>query len=198
MKLSLKQMTRRRLWLIGALVTVMVTFAGAAGVMFYPQRPAVEVRYDRMASEVMIFHVENRSDLPILLGIEKFVVSTLKLRTIGFDRFEVQFANNSAVVAGTGSTSIAIPVPSGAQPYLCSQLRSIGFFLNYGQLRNGRLREPLSPERTKQMADDLRCSFAISETSTAAKNPAEYEFGVACDKVAWINACVATVIWSAN
>jgi hypothetical protein len=197
-KESLKRLFGQRLWLKSTLVTVMVAVGGAAAVLFYPQRPAVDVRYDRTASDVLLFHAENRGASPILLGIEKFAVSTLKLGKIGYDQFEVRFAKNSTVVAGGGATSIAIPVPTGTQPYLCSQLRSIGFFLDYGQLQSGRLPEPSTPERTKQIASDLHCSFTISEAGPAAKNAAEYEIRLACDKVAWINDCVATVLSSSN
>lgn len=198
MKGSLKRLARRRLWQTSALVAVMVAFGGAAVVVFYPRRPAVEVRYDGIASEVLLFHAENHSALPILLEIEKFEVSTLKFGKIGYDRFDVRFAKNTTVVASNGSTSIAIPAPTGTQPYLCSQLRSIGFFLDYGPLRNGRLPERFSAERTKQIASDLRCSFTVSEARAAEKNPAEYELRLACDKVSWINDCVATVLSSAN
>ncbi len=144
MKEPLKRFAGQRLWLNSALVAVIVAAGGAAVVLFYPRRPTVEVRYDRIASDVLLFRAENRGALPILLGIEKFVVSTLKFGKIGYDQFDVRFPKNSTVVASNGSTSIAIPVPTGAQPYLCSQLRSIGFFLDYGQLRSGRLPEPFT------------------------------------------------------
>jgi hypothetical protein len=195
---SLKRLARHRFWLTSALVTVIVAFAGVAVVVFYPLRPAVELRYDRIASDVLLFHAENHGALPILLDIEKFEVSTLKFGKIGYDRFDVRFAKNSIVVAGNESTSIAIPTPTGTQPYLCSQLRSIGFFLDYGPLRSGRLPERFSAERTKQIASDLGCSFSISEAGAAAKNTAKYEIRLACDKVPWISDCVATVLSSAN
>jgi hypothetical protein len=195
---SLKRLVRQRLWLTSALVTVVVAFGGAAVVVFYPRRPALEIRYDRTASEVLLFHAENHGALPISLEIKKFEVSTLKVGKVGYDRFDLRFAKNSAVVAGNGSTNIAIPAPIGAQPYLCSQLRSIGFFRDYGSLRNGRLLERLSAERTRQIASDLRCSFTISEAGAAANNPAEYEVRLACDTVPWISDCVATVLSSAN
>jgi hypothetical protein len=197
-KESLKRFAGQRFWLKSALVTVMVAVGGAVVVLFYPHRPAVEVRYDRMASGVLLFHAGNRGASPILLNIEKFVVSTMKLGKIGYDQFEVRFAKDSTVVAGGGATSIAVPVPTGTQSYLCSQLRSIGFFLDYGQLRNGRLPEPFTPERTKQIASDLRCSFTISEAGPADKNAVEYEIRSACDNVAWINDCVATVLSDPN
>ena len=197
MKESLKPLAGQRLWLTSALVAA-IAAAGTTVVVFHSPRPAVEVQYDRIVSDVLHFRAENRGASPILLGVEKFAVSTLKFGKIGYDQFDVRFTKNSTAVAGNGATSIAIPVPTGTQPYLCSQLRSIGFFLDYGKLRSGRLPEPFTAQRAKQIANDLRCSFTISEAGTAAKNAAEYEFRLACDKVPWINDCVATVLSSAN
>jgi hypothetical protein len=187
----------RRLWLTGLLAATTAIVAGAAVVLFHPQRSVVEVRYDRMASNVLLFHAENHGALPISAAIDKFVVSTLKFGKIGYDQFEVQFAKNSATVAPSGTASIAIPTPTGAQSYLCSQLRSIGFFLDYGRLENGKLPERFAPGRAKQIASDLRCSFVLSEAGPAASR-AEYEIHPPCDQIAWINDCVATVLSSSN
>jgi hypothetical protein len=187
----------RRLWLTGLLAATTVIVAGTAVVLFYPQRSAFEVRYDPMASNVLLFHAENHGALPISAAIDKFVVSTLKFGKIGYDQFDVPLAKNRTMVAGSGTASIAIPAPTGAQSYLCSQLRSIGFFLDYGQLENGKLLERFAPGRAKQIASDLRCSFVISEASPAA-SAAEYEIHPPCDKIAWINDCVATVLSSSN
>jgi hypothetical protein len=191
---TLKRFVGQRLWLKGALLAVIIALGGAAFVGFYPRRLTVEIRYDHTASDVLLFQVKNRGGLPILLRMDKFEVSTMKFGKIGYDRFEVRFAKNSTLVAGGQATSIAAPAPAGAQSYLCSQLRSIGFFLDYGQLRNGKLPEPSTPDRTKQIANGLRCSFTISEAGPDDKNTVEHEIRSACDNVAWINGCVATVL----
>jgi hypothetical protein len=197
-KPSLQRMVRHRVWLTIVSISVMATLGGVAVAFLYPRGPVVEVRYDRTTNESLLFQAENPGSSPIALVIEKFVVSTLKLGKIGFDQFEIQFAKNGAIVAGNAATGISVPVPKGAQPYLCSQLRSIGFFRDYGEVRDGKLPGRSSPERAQQIARDLRCSFTISEAVAAAGHPAEYTAGLACDRVAWIRDCVAGVLSSSN
>ncbi len=195
---SLKRLAGRQLWLTGALVAAVAAVAGAAVLAFYPRRPMLDVRYDGIKDEVSLFHADNQGASPITLGIEKFVVSTLKFGKVGFDQFEVQFAENSVLVAGHASAGIAIAAPAGTRPYLCSQLRSAGFFRDYGPLSNGRLAERFSAERAKQIASDLRCSFTISEAGPPDRKAAEHDIRSACEKVGWINDCVATALSSAD
>jgi hypothetical protein len=188
---------RGRLWLTGLLAATLASVAGAAGVLFYQKRSTIEVRYDGATGNDLLFHAENHGALPISAAIDKFVVSTLKLGKVGYDQFEVELAKNGTLVAGGGTARITIPEPSGAQPYLCSQLRSIGFFLDYGRLSNGKLPERFSVGRAERIASDLRCSFAISETGPTATK-AKYEIRPACDQIAWINQCVASVFASSD
>jgi hypothetical protein len=187
-----------RIELLSALVAVMTMLAIAAGVLFYSPRPAVDVMYDHMAGESIFLEAKNDGLSAKTVSIDAFVLSTAKFGKIAYDEFEARLADNHIVVPGGEAKSIVTFAPADTQPYLCSQLRSIGFFLNYGKLSNGRLLGNSTPHLAQHIVDDLRCSFTILETTPAETSPLTYKVRTNCSKVSWLSDCVASVLPAAN
>jgi hypothetical protein len=180
------------------LVAVTAMIAIATGVLFYSLRPAVDVTYDHMAGDSIFFEARNNGIPAKTISIDVFVLSTAKFGRIAYDEFEEPLAGNHTVVAGGEAKNIVVAAPADTQPYLCSQLRSIGFFLDYGKLSNGKLVENSTPRRAQDIIDDLRCSFTISETTPAQTDALTHKVRTNCSKVSWLSDCVATVLPAAN
>jgi hypothetical protein len=187
-----------RFHLKSALVAAMTIIAIAIGALFYPLRHAVEVTYNHMAGDTLFFETKNDGLSAKTVKIDTFVLSTAKFGKLSYDEFEARLADNHTVVAGGEAKSIVIAAPADTQPYLCSQLRSIGFFLNYGKLINGKLLGNSTSHWAQHIVDDLRCSFRISETTPAETNILTYTVRTNCNKVRWLFDCAASVLPTVN
>jgi hypothetical protein len=179
---------------LGAVVTVVVA---AIAFFYFPQRPTVDLFYTHTAENNSFFQAQNRSPFTKEITVKSFAISTARFGTIGYDKFDEDLADNHSVVAGYDLKSITVPAATDTEPYLCSQLRSVGFFLNYGKVEHGKLPQISTPDRAQQIANDLSCSFTVSEASPGAV-PVNYTQSVECSRVSWVSDCVSSVLSSPN
>ncbi len=163
----------------------------------------VEVSFRGTLGNTSKFVVHNSGRSEQLVRIAHFVVSTARFGKLDWDEFETRTMDAGRVVSAEAIIEFSVDVPADTGEFMCSSLRAIGFFRDYGTLAKGSLTpdgEPAS-QRANKIVDDLSCSFDVRDYArgdagrrTGSNSPPKQKIRVPCGQVSWISGCIAQVV----
>jgi hypothetical protein len=165
----------------------------------------VQVSFQGTFDNASRFVAHNSGRSEQFVRIARFVLSTARFGKLDWDEFESRMADPGRFVPPAASAEFSVDAPVDTEEYLCSSLRAIGFFAQYGALNEGRLvpdGEPASL-RTRKIVEDLSCSFDVADRDSSvdsnvrqkdANSNARQKIPVPCGQVRWISDCVSQLM----
>jgi hypothetical protein len=163
----------------------------------------VEVSFDGTFGEFSRFVAKNDGRSEQFVRIPRFALSTAKFGKLDWYELDSKIADNGRLVPPGRRVEFSVAVPVNISEYLCSSLRAIGFFAQYGTLKNGRLMlAGGSATVAKKILEDLSCSYDVSNKALDDANARRVEtrsnvtptVRVPCSQVNWISDCVSQVV----
>lgn len=163
---------------------------------------SVEVSFQGMSDDVSRFVAYNGNRSEQFIRVTRFVLSTARLGKLDWDEFESKIADPGRFVPAAGRIDFSAAAPADTGEYLCSSLRAIGFFAQYGALKKGRLTEGAERASTaKKIIEDLSCSYDFSNKKQPIESVSQKDDGwdvtqtihVPCGQVGWVSGCVSQI-----
>jgi len=184
----------RRWPLMGALVCGLMLSSIAAYVLTY--RPSLKLFFVQTVGNSSQFIAKDPDEPLQFLRITRFVISTAKFGNLDSVQFESRLSDPGRSISREQTLDFKVDAPSDSEEYLCSSLRSVGFFAKYGTMKEGRLlpNEQPRPARVAQVIKGLTCRFNYSNRSSSDDPDGRWAIGVPCTHVDWIFRCVSEVL----
>ncbi|MBU6461278.1 MAG: hypothetical protein KGK01_07410 [Bradyrhizobium sp.] len=201
----------RRVWFPkspGARIASAFALLCIAPLLFYATRFlidkawSVEVTFQGMSDDVSRFAVYNGNRSKQFVRVTRFVLSTARFGKLDWDDFDSKIADPGRFVPAAGRIDFSVVAPADTGEYLCSSLRAIGFFAQYGALKNGRLTAgPARASTAKKIIEDLSCSYDFSNKKQPMESVSQKDDGsdvtqtihVPCGQVGWVSECVSQI-----
>ena len=160
----------------------------------------MKIAYQQTIGNTSHFRVVNHENSLRFIRMHRFVVSTAKFGNLEPDEFESKFTDPGRFVPAGVEMAIAVNAAEDTGEYLCSSLRSIGFFAKYGTMKGGRLLpdERAVSLRNQQILGDLSCRFRYFNFEPKPNYFDNRGLRVSCGRVPWIVACVSQVLPAGN
>jgi hypothetical protein len=177
-----------------------ILLLGAVHLWFRWRSPDVTVAYSQTVGNTSLFRVANRGSARRFIRMNRFLVSTAKFGNLEPDEFESKLSDLGRFVSAGTEMAIAVDAAGDTEEYLCSSLRSIGFFAKYGSLKQGRLLADERPAslRNQQILGDLNCRFRFFDFEAKPESFDNRTLRVPCDRVSWVAACVSEILPTAD
>lgn len=156
----------------------------------------IQISYRGSLNDSSRFLARNTGQSAQFVRITRFALSTAELGNLNSDEFESKIKDAGRLIPPAAIAEFTVNAPSDTETYLCSSLRAIGFFAQYGTLEKGRLKsseEPISL-RTQKMLGDLSCWFGMSNRSISHKHVDEERISVPCAQVNWVSGCISQLM----
>jgi hypothetical protein len=183
-------------------VCVLVSLAWLSSIAAYvlTRRSAIQLDFVRTIGNVSQFVVTNARSSQQFARITRFVISTAQFGNLSWEQFESRFSDVGRAIPAAGTINFTVEAPSDTEEYLCSSLRSVGFFAPYGAMANGKLLpngQSLS-NRGTAITHALTCWFNYTDLSTSQGPNDRWKIVVPCGHVDWILRCVSEVLPAPN